>query len=397
VSGRPLDLVVLGLSLSSSWGNGHATTYRALLKAFAARGHRVLFLERDAPWYASQRDLTDPPWCELAFYDRLEDLERWRDRVQRADAVIVGSYVPEGVDVGRWAQRTARGVVAFYDIDTPVTLAKLAQGDEEYLSPELIPGYDLYLSFTGGPTLERLMKVYGSPAARALYCSVDADAYRPRRTAPRWDLSYLGTYSPDRQSTLERLLIEPARRAPELRFAVAGAQYPDGIDWPANVERFDHVPPSGHPEFYASSRFTLNVTRRDMIAAGYSPSVRLFEAAACGAPIISDRWAGIETLLEPGREILLADGPAQVLHALRQWPEPERRALAQAARWRVLAEHTSEHRAAELEQRLLQAAFRRQAPSGAARAGALAARRDRPLAAAGARGPAPAVDLSIQE
>ena len=144
-----MKLVVLGLSLSSAWGNGHATTFRALLKAFARRGHEILFLERDVPWYAGHRDLTDPDWCELAFYDDLPGLDAWRARIADADAVIVGSYVPEGVEVARRVQGWARGVTAFYDIDTPVTLAKLERGDFEYLSPEVIPGFDLYLSFTG--------------------------------------------------------------------------------------------------------------------------------------------------------------------------------------------------------------------------------------------------------
>jgi len=209
-----MKLVVLGLSLSSSWGNGHATTYRALLRAFAQRGHEVLFLERDVPWYASHRDLSDPDYCRLALYRDLDELRsRWREEVATADAVIVGSFVPDGVAVGRWAQETARGVVAFYDIDTPVTLAKLAAGDTEYVSPAIIPGYQLYLSFTGGPTLGELERRYGSPAARALYCSVDAEAYRPMTVASRWDLSYLGTYSSDRQPTLERLLLEPVQPA----------------------------------------------------------------------------------------------------------------------------------------------------------------------------------------
>jgi spore maturation protein CgeB len=351
-----VKLVVLGLSLSSSWGNGHATTYRALLSAFAARGHEVLFLERDVPWYASHRDLARPDFCRLALYRDLADLQqRWRAEVQSADAVIVGSYVPEGVAVGRWAQETARGVVAFYDIDTPVTLAKLAAGDDEYVSREIIPDYDLYLSFTGGPTLGELEGRYGSPAARALYCSVDAEAYRPLDVPRRWDLSYLGTYSPDRQPTLERLLLEPARRAPELRFCVAGPQYPADIAWPANVERLDHVPPAEHPAFYAASRFTLNVTRADMIAAGFSPSVRLFEAAACATPIISDVWEGLDTLFEPAREIVLAEAPETVLDMLKGTGEESRKAMATAARARILAAHTSDHRAAELEA-LLQAA-----------------------------------------
>jgi len=358
-----MKLVVLGLSLSSSWGNGHATTFRALLKSFAARGHAVLFLERDVPWYAAHRDLPACDYAELVLYKDLEELKRrWRAEVELADAVLVGSYVPDGVEVGRWVQQTARGVKAFYDIDTPVTLAKLAAGDFEYLKPELIAGYDVYLSFTGGPTLRRIEQRYGSPGARALYCSVDADAYRPLSVPRRWDLSYLGTYSPDRQPTLERLLLEPARRAPHLKFCVAGPQYPTDIAWPANVERLDHVPPAEHPAFYAASRFTLNVTRADMIAAGYSPSVRLFEAAACASPIISDVWDGLETLLEPGREILFAESSVDVLRILDSTQEPERRAIAGAARGRILAQHTAAHRAAELEQHIEEAAQRR--PSG---------------------------------
>lgn len=357
-----MKLIVLGLSLSSSWGNGHATTFRALLKAFAARGHQVLFLERDVPWYASQRDLTDPDYCELAYYGDLQELDGWRADIAEADAVMVGSYVPEGVEVARLVQATAQGVTAFYDIDTPVTLAKLARGDFEYLSPGVIPGYDVYLSFTGGPTLDLIERDYGSPAARPLYCSVDADSYQPMDTPTKWDLSYLGTYSPDRQPTLERLLLEVAVALPHHRFVVAGPQYPKGIDWPANVERIEHLPPAEHAHFYSASRFTLNVTRADMIAAGWSPSVRLFEAAACGTPIISDRWDGLETLFAPEREILLADGINDVIAALRG-ERGEGEAIGNAARARVLASHTADHRAEELETHLTEALRRRRSVS----------------------------------
>jgi spore maturation protein CgeB len=349
-----MKLVVLGLSLSSSWGNGHATTYRALLRAFAARGHQVLFLERDVPWYRDSRDLKDFDYTQLAFYSSVGELDAWVDEIASADAVIVGSYVPDGVDVGRFVQRHARGVTAFYDIDTPVTLAKLERGDAEYLSPELIPGYDVYLSFTGGPTLDRIENRYGSPAARPLYCSVDPDAYPALDVQKTWDLTYLGTYSDDRQPTLERLLIEPARQLPHLKFAVAGPQYPDSIDWPTNVERIEHLPPEAHPGFYAASRLALNVTRADMIAAGFSPSVRLFEAGACAAPIVSDRWNGIETILEPDREILLAGSTADIVSLLRSEDDFSR--IGHAARRRILASHTSAHRAAELESHLIEAA-----------------------------------------
>jgi len=356
-----MKLVVLGLSLGSSWGNGHATTYRALLGAFAARGHDIMFLEREVPWYAgAHRDLVDPDYCRLVYYRDLADLADFRQQIAGADAVIVGSYVPDGVEVGRFVQRHARGVTAFYDIDTPVTLAKLARGDHEYLSPELISGFDLYLSFTGGPTLERIERELGSPAARALYCSVDDAVYRPLGGEPRWDLTYLGTYSEDRQPTLERLLIEPARRCPERRFAVAGPQYPDHVDWPDNVERIDHLPPADHAAFYSASRMTLNVTRADMIAAGWSPSVRLFEAAACGTPILSDRWDGLDELFRPGTEILLADTSDEAVAAL----ERDCKAIGAAARARVLSAHSARHRAAELEAHLSQARKSRAVPAG---------------------------------
>src|SRR5438270_2051684 len=336
-----MKLVVLGLSLSSSWGNGHATTFRALLKAFAKRGHDILFLERDVPWYRNNRDIADPAYCRLEYYRSLEELRHWSEELRGADAVIVGSYVPEGVEVGRLVQQLARGVTAFYDIDTPVTLAKLARRDFEYLSPEIIPGYDVYLSFTGGPTLRHIERAYGAPAARALYCSVDPDAYPPLDVPKRWDLSYLGTYSPDRQPMLETLLIEPARRLPDRRFVVAGPQYPVDIDWPANVERIDHLPPDAHPAFYSASLFTLNVTRADMVAAGWSPSVRLFEAAACAVPIISDCWEGIDTLFEPDHEILLARDADDVLRRLRDTSDAQRQAIGRRARERVLAQHTA--------------------------------------------------------
>ena len=347
-----MKLVVLGLSLSSSWGNGHATTFRALLKAFAVRGHDILFLERDVPWYRDQRDLADPSYCQLCFYDDLDDLARFTPEIAEADAVIVGSYVPEGVAVARFVQETAGGTTAFYDIDTPVTLAKLARGDYEYLSPEVIPGYDVYLSFTGGPTLDLLERRYRSPAARALYCSVDPNAYRPLEMPKRWDLSYLGTYSPDRQPTLERLLLEPARALPHRRFVVAGPQYPANIQWPANVERIEHCPPADHAAFYSASRFTLNVTRADMIAAGWSPSVRLFEAGACATSIVSDVWEGLDRIFAPDREIILARGPEQVIAALEG---ADATALGQAAQARVLAEHTAAIRVGELEQHLAEA------------------------------------------
>lgn len=359
----PLDIVVLGLTITSSWGNGHATTYRALLQALAQRGHQVTFLERDVPWYRDNRDLPHPSFCDTILYQDLHQLKREHRRlIRRADIVMVGSCVPEGVAVGRWVCSQALAT-AFYDIDTPVTLHKLQAGDYEYLHPDLIRRYDIYFSVTGGPTLQRLEQVYGSPCARALCCSVDPQAYYPEETDPQYDLGYLGTYSADRQPALDKLLVTSARQWQGGRFVVAGPQYPTSVRWPANVKRIDHIPPCAHRRFYNSQRFTLNVARADLGAAGYSPSARLFEAAACGAAIISDSWPGLETFFTPGEEILVCHTADEVLACLRDPQDKRRRAVADRARRRVLQSHTAGHRAQEFEEHVAPLAFPRESLS----------------------------------
>ena len=345
-----LRFVFLGLSITSSWGNGHATTYRGLTRELAKRGHEVIFLERDVPWYAANRDLPAPPLVRVHLYESIEDLrDRFTRLVCESSAVIVGSYVPEGVAVGLWVTELARGVTAFYDIDTPVTLRKLESCDYEYLSPALIPKYGLYLSFTGGPVLRLIERRYGASCAGALYCSADTDMYRPEIVPKRWDMGFLGTYGADRQSALNELLIEPARSSGRARFVVAGPLYPDSVCWPPNVERIEHLAPAGHRRFYSSQRFALNVTRADMVRIGFSPSVRLFEAASCAVPIISDDWRGLNNVFRVGSEILVARNSAEVLRHLKTVPDEERIRIGERARARVLRQHTPAHRASELE------------------------------------------------
>lgn len=351
----PLNIVILGLSITSSWGNGHATTYRGLVRELAARGHRVLFLERDTPWYRENRDLPVPPFGRTELYADLKELKsRFRSSVRDADFVMVGSYVPEGIAVGKWIVKTAHGPTAFYDIDTPVTLAGLENGCSEYLSRELMERYDLYLSFTGGPILEHIVSRYGVNSAKALYCSVDTALYYPDEEENVWDFGYLGTHSEDRQFHLDLFMLNPARLWHEGRFVVAGALYPDTMVWPSNVNRIEHVPPHKHRSFYNRQRFTLNITRAPMIKAGFSPSVRLFEAAACGIPIISDRWEGLDAFFEPGKEILVANSPADVLSCLREMKEDERIRIGRRARARVRKAHTAAHRALELESHIIE-------------------------------------------
>jgi len=353
-----LNIVVIGLSVTSSWGNGHATTYRALIEALAQRGHQVTFLERDVPWYRNHRDLANPEAWRVELYQAIDEIpRRFGKLIREADLVVIGSYVPDGIAISEWVTTHARGMTAFYDIDTPVTLAGLERG-LDYISAAMIPRFDIYLSFSGGPVPAMIEQSYGSPLARALYCSADIRLYRPQQEKPKWALGYLGTYSADRQPILDSLLIGPANAMSEERFVVAGSQYPESIAWPDTVDRIEHLAPDRHPAFYAQQRFTLNATRSDMRALGYSPSVRLFEAAACATPIISDRWPGLETIFEPSSEILLVDDTRQVIEILRDMPDGARRDIAERARKRVLSDHTPDHRARQLESYYLEAASR---------------------------------------
>jgi spore maturation protein CgeB len=310
-----------------------------------------LFLEREADWYSQNRDEPHPQGCLTAIYGSFDELvKRFEKQIVEAGLIIVGSYVPEGIRIGSWVTAVARGCTAFYDIDTPVTLSMLENGGAEYIHPELISQYDAYFSFTGGPTLRRIESTYGSPMARALYCVVDQDIYKPVRAIEKWALGYLGTFTADRQPSLDRLMLEPARECSSARFAVAGPQYPRSINWPENIDRTDHLAPGEHPEFYGGQRFTLNITRDAMKQAGYSPSVRLFEAGACGVPIISDWWPGLDSIFEIGRDLLVVESTEDVLRCLRDTPEAVRREMGERARRRVMAEHSPVARAKQIEE-----------------------------------------------
>lgn len=346
---RSDEIIFIGLSITSSWRNGHASTYRALIHGLHQLGQKVLFLERDQPWYASNRDAPILPYCQSRLYVDVDELRaRYTPRIRAAAAVIVGSHLDDGRDICDWVLDHAVGIKAFYDIDAPETLAQL-QGDScKYLRAAQVPAFDVMLSFTGGPPLNRLEQEFGARRAQPLYCSVNVDLHQPTRSRRDIELGYLGGYSDDRQPALEQLLIEPARRMPKRHFAVAGARYPSHLLWPKNVQRIDHMSPGSHPQFYGRQRFTLHLTRAGTRGTGYSPSVRLLEAAACGTPIISDEWTGIDALLEPGKEILLARSSEDVTHFLEDVSDAQAEQIAAAARERVCAEDSSVARAEEL-------------------------------------------------
>ena len=347
-----MKITICGLAITSSWGNGHATTFRALCEALHARGHRIVFVEKNLEWYASNRDMPRPPFCSMHIYDHWQKaVPVLRRELADSDVAVVGSYFPDGIACIDEVLASAVPVKAFYDIDTPITLAQLrAHGDTEYLRGDQISGFDIHFSFTGGPALRELEQCFGARRFAPLYCSVDTKRYRRFATDPALasDLSYMGTYAADRQPKIEAMLNVPARSMPDKRFIVAGPQYPESILWPENVRRITHLEPKYHPHLYSSSRMTLNVTRREMVMAGYSPSVRLFEAAACGAAIVSDNWPGLDTFFTPGREVLLAGSAAETVNSL-SLTDGELRRIGDAAQARVLAEHSSERRAEEFE------------------------------------------------
>ncbi len=355
-----MKIVIFGLSITSSWGNGHATTFRALARALHRGGHRILFFEHDVEWYRSNRDLPEPAFCTVRLFDQWADVRsEVRRELSDSDVGVIGSYFPDGIAAADELLSSSVPVKAFYDIDTPITVASLRQGGAtDYLTAEQIPGFDVYFSFTGGPLLLELENRFGAKRAVPLYCSFDPERYRPWPAHKRFscDFSYMGTYAPDRQAKIEEFFCQPARLLPDASFLLAGPQYPKAIKWPRNVRRITHLNPRWHAHFYSSSKLTLNVTRRDMVQAGYSPSVRLFEAAACGAAIVSDNWPGLEDFFRVGEEILLPATADDVVRYLREYSDAEIRTIGERARERVLERHTSERRAQEFEACVAEAA-----------------------------------------
>ena len=346
-----MKIVIFGLTITSSWGNGHATLWRGLCKALCREGHSIEFFERDEPYYAAHRDLHEGIHGRLVLYENWQAVKADAAQSMRdADAVIVTSYCPDACAAADMALDINRGLRVFYDLDTPVTIERLSAGEPvDYLGPSGLRDFDLVLSFTGGGALDELRRRLGARNVQPLYGHVDPDVHRPvdPRQHYRSDLSYLGTYARDRQPVLENLFIAAAQRRPHGRFLIGGAQYPQDFPWSANIYFVRHLPPGEHGAFYSSSRLTLNVTRRSMAQMGWCPSGRLFEAAACGAAVVSDHWKGLDDFFRPGEELLVAHDTDDVLAALDR-DDAEIARVAKAGRERVLDEHTSAHRAREL-------------------------------------------------
>jgi spore maturation protein CgeB len=343
-----VKVVVFGLTVSSSWGNGHATIWRGLLRSLGRLGHEAVFFERDVPYYAGTRDLRQGDGYELVLYDDWPESRATRE-LSGAGYGIVTSYCPDALRAMELMLAQPHLLRVLYDLDTPVTLDRLGRGERVDYLPDDLGAFDLVLSFTGGRALAELEQSLGARKARPLYGSVDLDAHHPVMPMTRYcaDLSYLGTYAADRQEGVERLFVGAARKLPGRRFVMGGSMYPRDFPWTDNIWFLEHVPPPEHSAFYCSSRITLNVTRAAMAKYGHCPSGRLFEAAACSTPILSDTWDGLEEFLEPGREILIAETTDEAVDSISLSDEELVR-IGAAARERVIADHTAERRAEQL-------------------------------------------------
>jgi spore maturation protein CgeB len=344
-----VKIVIFGLTISSSWGNGHATLWRGLCKNLIRLGHDVVFFERDVSYYATARDVTELPGGRLELYPDWDEIgSRARTDIHEADVAVITSYCPDALHVTDLLLDQDHCLRVFYDLDTPITLARLRAGERvPYIGANGLRDFDLVLSFTGGPAVfPEFLRLVGARRIEPLYGHADADIHRPAAPQPHYHaaLSYLGTYAHDRQRALEQLFVAPALTRQDLRFLIGGAQYPQDFPWSPNVYFVRHLPPPEHPAFFASSRLTLNVTRNAMVEMGWCPSGRLFEAAACGTPVVSDIWNGIGDFFEPGTDILLARGRDDVIAAL-ELGDDELRRIADRARQRTLDEHSSARRA----------------------------------------------------
>ncbi len=354
-----MKLVIFGLTISSSWGNGHATLWRGLCRALAARGHEIVFFERDVPYYRDTRDLWQPPYAKLVLYSRWSEVQPLAAaELAAADVGMVTSYCPDGLAASDLVLGSRCQLTTFYDLDTPITLDALDNGAQPaWIGERGLSGFDLVLSFTGGRALDLLALKLGASRVAPLYGHVDPELHRPvePHAALRGTLSYLGTYSPDRQEGVDELFLEPARRAPAEHFVLGGSLYPETERFPPNVQHLPHVAPPDHAAFFCSSQLTLNVTRSTMARLGHCPSGRLFEAAACGTPLLSDWFEGLDSFFEPGSELCVVRDASDVMDAL-SLGDAELARLARLARERTLAEHTAERRAITLERLLDDAA-----------------------------------------
>lgn len=346
-----LDLVIVGRSILSSHSNPMAELYRGLINELAHRGHRTTYLEPYDFAGIAHRDMLRSPYCEVWTYGDVDTLiDEYLPAIQSADLVLLASGVPETDRIAQWIAQEARGITIYYDTDLARTSANLAQSTDctFCLSAQTLGCFHLYLSTTGGPALAGLAENYGLHCARPLYESIDPFSYYRMDIEKSYDLGFIGNFKEERQHKLEELLLGPARTTPNRQFVLAGGSYPEDQKWPQNLTYLEHLPGTNHVDFYNRQACTLIVGRKDRSVLGYTPSRSLLAAAACGVPVLTENWDGIEHFFETGRELYCVSQSQEVLDVLYGTDEYTRLKLGSCARERVLAEHTTAHRAQQL-------------------------------------------------
>jgi spore maturation protein CgeB len=351
-----LNIAFFGSSLVSAYWNGAATYYRGIIRALAARGHRVTFYEPDAYGRQERRDIPDPDWARVMVYSNSEG-GVWRALAgaRGADLVVKASGVgvfDELLERAVLEHQRPGAIVAFWDVDAPATLDRVGQNQDDPFRP-LIPRYDLILTYGGGDPVIRAYKALGARVCEPVYNALAPETHHPVAPDPRFaaDLGFLGNRLPDRESRVEEFFLRPAAALPDRRFLLGGSGW-DDKPMSANVTRLGHVYTRDHNAFNCTPRVVLNVNRESMARYGFSPPTRVFEAAGAAACLITDEWDGIEMFLEPGREALLARDGAEVAEHLRSITPERAKRIGEAAHRRVLSEHTYARRAAQVEELL---------------------------------------------
>jgi spore maturation protein CgeB len=347
-----VKIAFFGSSLVSAYWNGAATYYRGLVKELGRRGHQLTFFEPDAFDRQAHRDIADPPWAEVVVYDADEaGAERALGYARGADVLVKASGVGVLDDLLEQAVLDVggRSAAVFWDVDAPATLSRLEDDPDDPLA-SLIPRYDLVLTYGGGAPVVERYRALGANNCVPIYNALDPETHHPVPRESRFDadLAFLANRLPDREERVEEFFLHAAELAPRRTFLLGGAGW-EGRPLPANVRLLGHVSTNEHNPFNCTPLAVLNVLRESMAANGWSPATRVFEAAGAGACLLSDAWEGIDDFLEPGSEVLVADSGEDVAAALAGLSESAARGIGEAARRRVLAEHTYAHRAAQVE------------------------------------------------
>lgn len=350
-----LNIAFFGSSIISAYWNGAATYYRGIVKNLHKMGHKVTFFEPDILERQKNRDIENPEWCEVVVYpkDKLGLRTLLRKAQAKSDIIIKASGVgiyDEFLEYEVAHMKKKDNLVVFWDVDAPATLDRIAEDPRDPFL-ELIPHYDMILTYGGGDPVVNAYKENGAQKCIPIYNALDSETHFPVAREEKFsgDLAFLGNRLPDREKRVEEFFIKPAKELSDQKFLLGGSGWGDK-ELPANVQYLGHVKTTDHNSFNCSPKAVLNISRDSMARYGFSPATRIFEAAGAGACIITDYWKGIESFFEPDKEIIVVKEGEEVIQVLKNLTEEKATKIGQAAYDRVIAEHTYEHRAALLQQ-----------------------------------------------